>query len=92
MAVDERGRHALHEAARRELGDEEAATLMELLPPVGWADVATKRDLDVLRVEMEALRHELYGAMDRLTSRLLMWLVPTMLAGMALAATLARIG
>lgn len=45
MAVSERSRHALYEAARSRLGDDAAETLMELLPPVGWADVATKHDL-----------------------------------------------
>jgi hypothetical protein len=37
------------------LGADEAATLMEHLPPVGWADVATKRDLDTIRLEMRNL-------------------------------------
>ena len=45
------------------LGPRQAATLMEQRPPVGWADVATKRDLDVLgntlRLEMQTLRAEM---------------------------------
>ena len=45
MTVDERSRLQLAEALKRALGDEEGITLMELLPPVGWADVATKHDL-----------------------------------------------
>jgi hypothetical protein len=45
MSVDERSRLQLAEAAKRILGDDEGITLMELLPPVGWADVATKADL-----------------------------------------------
>jgi hypothetical protein len=39
---------------------------MELMPPVGWADVATKRDLDALeqRVDLrfEAMEHRLLAA------------------------------
>jgi hypothetical protein len=46
MAITEDQRHDLFEGLIRVLGREKATTLMEHLPPVGWADVATKRDLD----------------------------------------------
>lgn len=63
MSVTERQRHALHEWAKQAGDEEVAATLMELLPPVGWADVATKRDLDHLgaefRAELSEVRSEL---------------------------------
>ena len=49
MAITEHTRHQLHQALIESLGEEEAATLMEHLPPVGWADVATKTDIDNLR-------------------------------------------
>ena len=45
MAVDERARHNLFLRVEEELGPEAAETLMELLPAVGWADVATKEAL-----------------------------------------------
>jgi predicted TIM-barrel enzyme len=48
MAITEEARHHLYQALEQALGSDEAATLMEHLPPVGWADVATKRDLDAL--------------------------------------------
>jgi hypothetical protein len=54
MAIDERARHELYLRLEEHLGAEAAATLMEHLPPVGWADVATKRDLDHLRELREA--------------------------------------
>lgn len=58
MAITEHARHQMYNRLEQVLGADEAATLMEHLPPVGWADVATKRDLDVfaneLRLEMRA--------------------------------------
>ena len=46
MAITEDQRHDLYEGLIEVLGRAKATTLMEHLPPVGWADVATKRDLD----------------------------------------------
>jgi hypothetical protein len=47
MAISEESRHHLYQRLEQVLGPAEATVLMEHLPPVGWADVATKRDLDV---------------------------------------------
>ena len=54
MSVDERRRLQLADAAKRALGDDAGVTLMEMLPPVGWADVATKQDLLALESRLEA--------------------------------------
>jgi hypothetical protein len=54
MSVDERRRLQLADAAKRALGDDAGVTLMEMLPPVGWADVATKQDLVLLESRLEA--------------------------------------
>ena len=48
MSVQEQARHELIQRLVATLGEQAAATLMTYLPPVGWADVATKRDLDAL--------------------------------------------
>ena len=48
MATTEQNRHELYQRLEKVLGTDEATTLMEHLPPVGWADVAPKRDLDHL--------------------------------------------
>lgn len=50
MVLDERSRHELYLKLEEVLGPESASTLMEMLPPAGWADVATKRDLEALAV------------------------------------------
>jgi transposase InsO family protein len=81
IVIDERTRHQLHGKLDEVLGAEEAATLMAHLPPVGWSDVATKRDLNTLEAATRrdldhleaALRHdiadvklEIASAADRL--------------------------
>jgi hypothetical protein len=54
MAIDEHARHRLYQRLEDVLGPDEATILMQHLPPVGWADVATKRDLDQLESRLEA--------------------------------------
>jgi DNA anti-recombination protein RmuC len=48
MATTEPARHQLYRRLSEIIGSDEADTLMQLLPPVGWADVATKADLEHL--------------------------------------------
>jgi hypothetical protein len=100
MTVDEqRLRQSLHARLAELVGADETALLMNYLPPVGWADVATKRDLDVLatelrsemaalRFEMDALRSDLRGELKAQTTRILLWLVPTVIAGVGVASRL----
>ncbi len=64
--VSDQDRRNLSQALERQLGDGPAATMMELLPPVGWADVARQADLVALRGEMSQARGELKGEMAEL--------------------------
>jgi flagellar biosynthesis/type III secretory pathway protein FliH len=81
MTTDDRARTALHEALDGAVGSDAADTVMGYLPPVGWADVATKRDLDalaalrrkdleetaaMLHTEIAALRHEMHTGITAL--------------------------
>ena len=50
QAITESTRFALQQRVREVLGEQEGDTLMAHLPPVGWADVATKQDIESLRV------------------------------------------
>jgi hypothetical protein len=75
MSASEPARHHLYEAARTGRWDDEAAeALMSLLPPVGWADVATKQDLraleDSLRGDIAELRGETRGAIGDLRAEM----------------------
>lgn len=59
MAITEESRYQLYKQLEDTLGAEHATTLMEHLPPVGWADVATKADLAVLRDDLRQLEERM---------------------------------
>jgi flagellar motility protein MotE (MotC chaperone) len=66
------------------LSEEAADTLMELLPPVGWADVATKTDLqnlrDELKGDMRALQLTIEATLEKRLHEQTKWLITTMIA------------
>jgi hypothetical protein len=66
------------------LSEEAADTLMELLPPVGWADVATKTDLQHLRDELKGdmlnLQLTIEVNVRKLIQEQTKWLITTMIA------------
>jgi hypothetical protein len=95
MQIDERTRREMYEQLEAVLGAQTADALMEHLPPVGWAEVATKSDLHFttaeLRSSMDALENRLLAQMHREITRLILWFVPTMLSGVGLAFAAARL-
>lgn len=50
--ISEAQRFEMHSKLRNLMGDEVANTLMEHLPPSGWADVARKSDVDRLEIDI----------------------------------------
>jgi hypothetical protein len=70
MGASANDRHRLHVRLEQLLGAEDAATLMEHLPPSPWDDLATKADLRMVRDEMRGLRDDLRADMGRLEDRL----------------------
>lgn len=68
--VDDAARRNLFEALESNLGPGPATTLMELLPPVGWADVARRSDFVAVRGEMAGMRGELKAAIAALRTEL----------------------
>lgn len=76
-AIRDAARTDLHNRVRDVLGEQEGDTLMAHLPPVGWADVATKKDIEHLRLATKA-------DMERGFRRQTMW-IATLFAAQAAA-------
>jgi hypothetical protein len=68
--VSDLHRRDLFAALEAQLGRAPAVTMMELLPPVGWADVARRSDLVAVREEMSELRADPKGEMAELRREL----------------------
>jgi hypothetical protein len=67
--ADEAARHDLRQALTSAIGAEQAANLMEQLPPVPWDQLATKDDVAALSERMdtrfELFEHKLVGEFRR---------------------------
>ena len=62
---------------------------MEMLPPTGWADVATRHDLDHLA---EVLRLEFRADVANLQRRIIQWNVATIIAAVSVMTAIVRLG
>lgn len=67
MVISEESRHRMYSRLQEVMGADEAATLMAHPPPVGWADVATKRDLDHLGAVLRGDFARLDARIDHIT-------------------------
>jgi hypothetical protein len=83
MEIDERTRHEMYSSLEEKLGTKVADALMAHLPPVGWADVATKQDVN-------AGFDRLDGRVDEL-HRLTLWMFSTQIALVGLVFTIAKL-
>lgn len=88
MAIDERARHELYQRLEQTLGEEATSTLMSYLPPVGWADVATKADLLSLEHKLSA---EFYRGLNEQTRTVVLSVIGTNVAIAGLALALSRL-
>ena len=77
-AITDAARTDLHNRVRDVLGEQEGDTLMAHLPPVGWADVATKQDLAPLAEKNDVLA--LQVSMERGFRRQTVWVTALIVA------------
>ena len=95
MTTTEAERFQMHESLIHTHGKEVADIIMEHLPPTGWGDVARRsdvadlrssfaKDMEILRMEMQAFRLEMRSEMHVLFNQQLKWLVGLVITAQAL--------
>jgi hypothetical protein len=70
VSVTEFERHQLFSWVEENMGRERAATMMNLVPPAGWGDVVTRRDLHLVGARIDALETNISVRFDALEARL----------------------
>jgi hypothetical protein len=81
---------------RQEYGPDLVAYLMEVIPPFSWSEIATKTDLRDLEARLhdridrrgESITDKLGREFQQQTNRLLMWLLPVVVAAIVGTAAL----
>jgi hypothetical protein len=54
MSVSEFQRHEVFKWLEERMGPERAETMMSMLSPLGWSEIATRRDLEALEARLDA--------------------------------------
>lgn len=81
MSLTEEDRHDLYSHLVDVLGRKDASTLMEHLPPVGWADVATKTDLSSAIAQVRAdIKADIHEAITNQTRTFIMSMAAVMVS------------
>ncbi|MFP5255937.1 MAG: hypothetical protein ACLGI8_08830 [Acidimicrobiia bacterium] len=88
MSVGEFQRHQVFQWVEEAMGPK-AAIMMDLLPPVGWGDIATRADLELVRAD---LRAEIRGANAELLHKLWFGLVASQATPVGLVVAAVQLG
>ena len=70
MSVSEQERHDLYETFIKVFGRKEAGKVMDLLPPVDWAEIARKGDVAAVRNDLASVREDLVVLDEKWTTRI----------------------